>query len=52
MSRSVHGDVVQIQQLHQMEEKVERDFNSFVERTSNYKALKVLMSAPVDLWYY
>ena len=33
---------IQIRQLHQMEEKAERDFKSFVERTSNYKALKVI----------
>lgn len=28
-----------------MEEKAERDFNSFVERTSHHKALKVLNTA-------
>ena len=43
--------VIQIQQLHQMEEKAERDFSSFVERTSNHKALKVFYSTPANLTF-
>lgn len=34
--------LTQIQQFHRMEKKTERDFKSFVQRTSNYVSLKVV----------